>query len=59
MSKTKIAFLGTKVFKRVSYNKESILDVQTHHYKPTEPFGARTRREERIQKGRSAQASNG
>ena len=31
MSKKKITFLDTKVCKGVSFDKESILDVQTHH----------------------------
>ena len=37
MSETEIAFLDTKVYKGVRFDKESILDVQTH-YKPTETF---------------------
>ena len=37
MSKTEIMFLDTKVYKGVRFDKESILDVQTH-YKPTETF---------------------
>ena len=37
MSETEIKFLDTKVYKGVWFNKESILDVQTH-YKPTEVF---------------------
>ena len=37
MSEAEISFLDTKVYKRVRFNKESILDVQTH-YKPTETF---------------------
>ena len=42
MPKTKITFFDKKVYKGISYNKESILDVQTHHYQPTETFGTRT-----------------
>ena len=30
ISKTEMTFLDTKVYKGVSFNKESILDVQTH-----------------------------
>ena len=30
ISKTEMTFLDTKVSKGVSFNKESILDVQTH-----------------------------
>ena len=37
MSETEITFLDTKVYKGVRFDKESILDVQTH-YKPTETF---------------------
>ena len=37
MSETEITFLDSKVYKGVRFNKESILDVQTH-YKPTETF---------------------
>ena len=37
MSETEITFLGTKVYKGVRFDKESILEVQTH-YKPTETF---------------------
>ena len=37
MPETEITFLGTKVYKGVRFDKESILDVQTH-YKPTETF---------------------
>ena len=37
MSKTEIMFLDTKVYKGVRFDKESILDVQTH-YQPTETF---------------------
>ena len=37
MSATEITFLDTKVYKGVRFDKESILDVQTH-YKPTETF---------------------
>ena len=37
MSETEITFLDTKVYKWVRFDKESILDVQTH-YKPTETF---------------------
>ena len=37
MSETEIMFLDTKVYKGVSFDKKSILDVQTH-YKPTETF---------------------
>ena len=34
MSETEITFLDTKVYKGVRFNREPILDVQTH-YKPT------------------------
>ena len=37
MSETEVTFLDTKVYKGVRFDKESILDVQTH-YKPTETF---------------------
>ena len=37
MSETEITFLDTKVYKGVRFDKEAILDVQTH-YKPTETF---------------------
>ena len=37
MSETEIKFLDTQVYKGVRFDKESILDVQTH-YKPTETF---------------------
>ena len=37
MSETEITFSDSKVYKEVIFNKESILDVQTH-YKPTETF---------------------
>ena len=37
MSEAEITFLDTKVYKGVRFDKESILDVQTH-YKPTETF---------------------
>ena len=37
MSEKEITFLDTKVYKRVRFNKESILDVQTH-YQLTETF---------------------
>lgn len=37
ISETEITFLDTKVYKGDRFNKESILDVQTH-YKPTETF---------------------
>ena len=37
MSETEFMFLDTKVYKGVRFDKESILDVQTH-YKPTETF---------------------
>ena len=37
MPETEITFLDTKVYKGVRFDKESILDVQTH-YKPTETF---------------------
>ena len=37
MSETEITFLDTKVYKGVRFDKESILDMQTH-YKPTETF---------------------
>ena len=37
MSETEITFLDTQVYKGVRFDKESILDVQTH-YKPTETF---------------------
>ena len=55
MLETQITFLETKVYKGVRFNKESILDVQTH-YKPTETFQSPTRREERFHLRRSAQA---
>ena len=37
MSETEITYLDPKVYKGVRFNKESILDVQTH-YTPTETF---------------------
>ena len=37
MSETEVMFLDTKVYKGVRFDKESILDVQTH-YKPAETF---------------------
>ena len=37
MSETEITFLDAKVYKGVRFDKESILDVQTH-YKPKEVF---------------------
>ena len=37
MSETEITFLDTKVYKGVRFDKEAILDVQTH-YKPTATF---------------------
>ena len=37
MSETEITFLDTKVYKGVRFDKEAILDVQTH-FKPTETF---------------------
>ena len=37
MSETEITFLDTKVYKGLRFNKESILDVQTH-YQLTETF---------------------
>ena len=37
MSETEVIILDTKVYKGVRFDKESILDVQTH-YKPTETF---------------------
>ena len=37
MSEVEISFLNTKVYKGARFDKESILDVQTH-YKPTETF---------------------
>ena len=37
MSETEITFLDAKVYKGVRFDKESILDVQTH-YKPRETF---------------------
>ena len=37
MSEKEITFLDTKVYKGVIFNKESILNVQTH-YKLTETF---------------------
>ena len=37
ISETEATFLETKVFKGVRFNKDSILDVQTH-FKPTETF---------------------
>ena len=37
VSETGITFLDTKVYKEVRFDKESILDVQTH-FKPTETF---------------------
>ena len=37
MSEAEITFLDTKVYKGVRFEKESILDVQTHN-KPTETF---------------------
>ena len=35
MSETEITFLDTKVYRGVRFDKETILDVQTH-YKPTD-----------------------
>ena len=37
ISETETTFLDTKVYKGVRFNKDSILDVQTH-FKPTETF---------------------
>ena len=37
MSETEVIILDTKVYKGVRFDKESILDVQTH-YKPAETF---------------------
>ena len=37
ISDSEIAFLGTKVYKGERFNRDSILDVQTH-YKQTETF---------------------
>ena len=37
MSETEITFLDTKVYKGVRFDKESILEVQTH-YKPKETY---------------------
>ena len=37
MSETEVMFLDTKVYKGFRFDKESILDVQTH-YKPAETF---------------------
>ena len=37
MSETEITFLDTKVYEGVRFDKEAILDVQTH-FKPTETF---------------------
>ena len=64
MSETEITFLDTKVYEGVRFDKEAILDVQTH-FKPTEtliPVHERllvspTRREKRLHQRGSAQAS--
>lgn len=37
ISETEATFLETKVYKGVRFNKDSILDMQTH-FKPTETF---------------------
>ena len=64
ISETETTFLDTKVYKGVRFNKESILDVQTH-FKTTETFQyvheflfvSPTRRHERLYQRRSFKAS--